>query len=376
MLELDNKPDMLELDNNLILNNANENIEEDPPCNYIIPDVSKLDSCILNNINCNHKVDFNKNVAIVDFSYFVYCRFFAIRSWYCKAYSEKAIPDNYDWTNDIIFMEKFTQLFMKKLYLLCKKKDIPYENIIYILDCKHSNNWRVIKDTEYKGTRLESHKRNKFNNFNIFDFVKKTILVEQQKRYGNLVFYHKHLEADDLVAILCNYLSSNKTVLKFNGSISIIASDKDYIQLCQNNINLYDLNGKAISDNILGNHLSCQDYLIIKILIGDPSDNIPCCYIGNEFVKKCGINPARTKTYVKATFKMVEHILLTPYGKSNLYNYLMFCRQNNMANMANTFINITKDNQFITNAKIIDFQNIPDNYFTDVYNMYISNFGS
>lgn len=347
--------------------------DEDPSCNYIIPDVSNLNSCLLNNVGCNHKVNFSKNIAIVDFSYFVYCRFFAIRTWYYKAFPEKEIPDNYDWTKDVVFMEKFTQLFTKKLFTLCNKKNVPKENIIYALDCRHSNNWRVVKDKDYKGTRLDSHTRNKFHNFNIFDFVKRTSLVELQGKYSNLVFYQKHLEADDLVGILCNYLTSNRNILNFQGEINIIANDKDYIQLCQNKINLYDLNGKPVSSLILGTHLSCIDYLIIKIMIGDPSDNIPCCYISKGFIKDCGIKQP-TRSYIKATFKMVETILNTKYGKSNLHNFLMFCRQKNISNISNVFMDITKDKQFIKNAKAIDFQNIPDEYFTEVYNLYQSCF--
>ena len=361
--------------NTLILNNSGDLIEEEPSCSYVIPDITNLKSCILNNIDCNHKVDFTKNIAIVDFSYFVYCRFFAIRTWYFKAFPEKEIPDDYDWTKDVVFMEKFTQLFTKKLFTLCKKKNIPRENIIYVLDCRHSNNWRVVKDKDYKGTRLESHTRNKFHNFNIFDFVKRTALVELQTKYSNLVFYQKHLEADDLVAILCNYFTSNRNILQFQGEVNIIANDKDYIQLCQNKIHLYDLNGKPVSSLILGSHLTCVDYLIIKIMIGDPSDNIPCCYIGKEFIKSCGIK-APTRPHLKATFKLVAQLLNTKYGKSNLHNYLMFCRQKNTANISSVFMEITKDKQFIKNAKAIDFQNIPDEYFTEVYNMYQSCFQS
>ena len=367
---LDNPLTVPTTDNNSVPSN-----EEDPICNYIIPDVTELKPCLLNNEGCGHKVDFSKNIGIVDFSYFVYCRFFAVRTWYYKAFPEKEIPDEYDWTKDVVFMEKFTNLFTKKLFAFCKKKGIPRENIIYALDCRHNNNWRVVKDKDYKGTRLESHTRNKFHNFNIFDFVKRTALVELQGKYSNLVFYQKHLEADDLVGILCNYLTSNRNVLNFHGEVNIIANDKDYIQLCQNKVHLFDLNGKPVSSLILGSHLSCVDYLIIKIMIGDPSDNIPCCYISKEFIKNCGIKQP-TRSHIKATFKLVEALLNTKYGKSNLHNFLMFCRQKNTSNISSVFMDITKDKQFIKNAKAIDFQNIPDEYFTDVYNLYQSCFQS
>jgi len=369
----DVKMEVLPLTNTQVNTNQVTQNNEDPNCNYIIPDVSNLKPCLLNNEDCSHKVDFRKNIAIVDFSYFVYCRFFAIRTWYYKAFPEKEIPDSYDWTNDVVFMEKFTQLLTKKLFILCNKKGIPKENIIYVLDCRHNNNWRVINDKDYKGTRLESHTRNKFHNFNIFDIVKRTVLVELQNKYSNLVFYQKHLEADDLVGILCNYLTSNRNILNFQGEINIIANDKDYIQLCQNKTHLFDLNGKPVSSLILGSHLSCIDYLIIKIMIGDPSDNIPCCYVGKEFIKNCGIK-APTRHYIKANSKLVKLLLNTKYGKSTLHNFLMFCRQKNTSNISSTFMDITKNKQFIKNAKAIDFQNIPDEYFTEVYNLYQSCF--
>ena len=342
---------------------------EDPNCNYIIPDVTNLNPCLLNNEGHSHKVDFSKNIAIVDFSYFVYCRFFAIRTWYYKAFPEKEIPNGYDWTKDVVFMEKFTNLLTKKLFILCNKKCIPKENIIYVLDCRHNNNWRVINDKDYKGTRLASHTRNKFHNFNIFDIVKRTTLVKLQNKYSNLVFYQKHLEADDLVGILCNYLTSNRNVLNFQGDINIIANDKDYIQLCQNKTHLFDLNGKPVSSLILDSDLSCTDFLIIKIMIGDPSDNIPCCYVSKDFIKTCGIKPP-TRHYIKANFKLVKLLLNNKYGKSILHNFLMFCRQKNTRNISRLFMDITRGNQFIKNANAIDFQNIPDEYFTEVYNLY------
>ena len=82
-------------DNSLTVPNTNNNSPpsngEDPICNYIIPDITDLKPCLLNNEGCRHKVDFSKNIGIVDFSYFVYCRFFAIRTWK-KSISRKGNP--------------------------------------------------------------------------------------------------------------------------------------------------------------------------------------------------------------------------------------------------------------------------------------------
>ena len=68
-------------------------------------------------------------------------------------------------------------------------------------------------------------------------------------------------------------------------TIYIITSDKDYLQLSNNNVFLYNLAFKNISLNKSSTGNAKND-LEIKIIMGDSSDNIPSVF------PKCGFKTA------------------------------------------------------------------------------------
>ena len=68
---------------------------------------------------------------------------------------------------------------------------IDIENIVFCIDCPHKDIWRLEDYTEYKGTRKESHRKNEFNSWDLFKYIKQTYLAELVSKYREIA-----LEAD------------------------------------------------------------------------------------------------------------------------------------------------------------------------------------
>lgn len=324
-----------------------------------------------NNFDCDDNVlDLNSNICIVDLSYMTFTRFFAVRRWYeIKMKAENPdwhVSDDYNWKDDKEFMEKFDKLFFDKLFKLCASKNIPKHNIIFAKDCKHTSNWRVISKKTYKETRKDSHIKNKFYNFDIFPHVRNNLIRELQEEKRNILLSDENLEADDIIALTISYLKSKD----YQHHITIMANDKDYVQICNSKVNCCDLNGKSLSQRILKDFSGSREYLIYKILFGDISDNLSACMFSKKFLKEANINTK--KDYLKATDTNIKKV----FNKEDCYNllmdYLEYARDiqilspcdlsNKWYNKEAVFHIITKDRQFESNAKMIDFENIPNEY--------------
>lgn len=332
-----------------------------------------------------HKLDLSKSICLVDLSYLTFTRYFAMRIWYKNAHPDKNLPDDYDYFSDDIFMEKFNLLFHKKVYDICQSLSVPRENIVYGVDCHHKENWRVKADKNYKGTRAESHVKNNFTNFEIFPHVRNNILKPIQDDLGNVMLYHPHLEADDVLALLHNYLRQTKNYKK---NIYIIANDKDYIQLCNPKTHIVDINKKFIGDKHLEQYeefikkekinetypeiTSNIMFLLAKILMGDISDNIPPCNISTQFLKDNKLIKNSKKQYSKCTKSLINKLLFNKNILTEIYKYLVDTRKCLLENKSLTLsqIDIFENNQFYLNAKFIDFNNIPNKYQIKMFKIY------
>jgi 5'-3' exonuclease len=85
------------------------------------------------------------------------------------------------------------------------------------------------------------------------------------------------LEADDCIAISVKYILEKYPQSK----IYIITSDKDYLQLAEERVELYNLAYKKLTDQKSSSGDPKRD-LFCKIVMGDPSDNI------KSVLQKCG----------------------------------------------------------------------------------------
>jgi 5'-3' exonuclease len=379
--------------NNVInINNINNKIE-------LQPEIKNETSNFIQN-----KLKLDKSILLVDTSYWVYYRFFALRNWYKNANpTVDTSSETFNWLEDKQFMAKYEKLFLESLYTITVKYNVPMCNIVFCIDCPYKDIWRYELNSEYKGTRIDTHKRNNFNSFEIFNVVKDNIIPKLQAKYNLSSVMVSKCEADDVVGNLAPFLedklikpsstttdakvkvtivnkdgddegdeseeltqAKNTSIITNMPKIYILASDNDYIQICNDNIILIDGLGKQLctEKKMKGN----EQYLIRKILTGDVSDNIEACYVSIEYLKSLDPLKNNSKTtkngnceddYKKCTPAVITKIVENPNSYAKLVDILNYIRSNK-TNTSTDKCNFIKNNQFIKNATIMDFKMIPD----------------
>jgi 5'-3' exonuclease len=230
----------------------------------------------MNNIN-----DVNaKNIYILlDTSYFIFYRYYALVNWWKLAMPE--VPLGNPIENED-FVSKFTKTCINKIKEMPKKLKLKLQNsniknknknknikIIASLDCPRHDIWRNTIYDNYKETRIYS------SDFLGGPFFKLGINIIKEMNIPT--FRHNSLEADDINALICKHLLN-----KYNNiMIYIIASDMDYLQLVSEKVKIMTLQYKDIttSKHCSGN---AEFDLFTKIITGDKSDNI------SPVFKKCG----------------------------------------------------------------------------------------
>lgn len=234
---------------------------------------------------------------MIDGSYFIFYRFFALVQWWKLAKKEDT-HENLHLNEE--FVEKFKALCIQTIQNIPKKLKLhksyhSHNKIKYYVgkDCNRSKIWRneYIQNyksgrTEYKDAKNnpgeffkimydETHSKNVFEK--AFETIGKTI-----ENGGCKMLQYDSLEADDCIALYTKYL------LEYNphDEVIIITSDMDYMQLIRQNVSLFNLKYKNI--NTEKNSLGCEKKdLLCKIIMGDKSDNIPSIF------PKCGFKTAK-----------------------------------------------------------------------------------
>jgi len=256
---------------------------------------------------------------LIDTSYVIFYRIFALKTWFSKAFPEIDITDPI--LNET-FMEKYDKLFISSIEKVIKKMklDIPKTHWVFAKDCLCDTIWRYELFKEYKDGRIDNtliasnvFKHTYSNLLNKFCLDNKCKLIGIDK-----------CEADDIIAVITNHLKDN------NKNVVIIANDHDYFQLLESgNVKIINLQNKLLNEKSNG------DDLMMKILIGDKSDNIPPSF------KKCG---------EKTALKLIE--------KPELLEQKL---------------NKEGRNQYDLNKKLIDFNEIPGEYKKNIIEAYLTN---
>lgn len=207
-------------------------------------------------------VNDKKPIMLLDMSYYIFYRYFALTSWWKRAYPDEPL-DIENILSNTIFIEKYNKLFIENIKKIQKKYKIKESTVIFAKDCRRYNIWRNDHYDIYKKTRDDKNKR--FNK-DIFIYTYENIIPELDK-LGINIYCHKNAEADDIIAIL------KKTIRKKYNElpIYIITNDHDYLQLFDDNTYIYNLKGLNLRTKSRGN--SKLD-LQFKIFRGDNSDNI------------------------------------------------------------------------------------------------------
>ena len=222
----------------------------------------------------------NPTFIFVDGSYYCFYRYFALLQWWKNAYPDEPLDDPYQ---NEKFVEKFRKTFVDNLEQIPKKLKIHKEPMKPILivgkDCKRDQIWRNDIFKDYKANRNNGPE----DGFMGGPFFKMAYEEELfQKGGAKAILKHPRLEADDCIAISVKYLLNKYPLCK----IYIITSDRDYLQLNANNVDLYSLTYKNLADGKTSTGNAADD-LKIKIIMGDTSDNIPSVF------PKCGIKTAQ-----------------------------------------------------------------------------------
>jgi len=215
------------------------------------------------------------NYILIDMSYFIFYRYYALIAWWKLAKPE----DNLDipFENEE-FVNKFKKTFIDKIKEIPKKLKIKNMTCVCAKDCQRNNIWRNQNSNIYKANRELD---DRFLGGPFFELAYNIL-----KEMNIPILYHNKLEGDDCIAITVKHIKKQYQEKNNNEyNIYIIASDMDYLQLASDNIVIYNLKYKKLTDSKKWSGDPKKD-LFCKIVMGDISDNIPSIF------KKCGIKTA------------------------------------------------------------------------------------
>lgn len=211
--------------------------------------------------------DSSANVFIlIDGSYFIYYRYFALVRWWKNAHPDEPLKDPFDHTP---FVDKFISSFKSKMMEIPKKIKVRNPITIVAYDCRRNNIWRNEIFAQYKNSRADHPSVEKF-----FRLVQDMNLF--QEAGANAIVQHPRLEADDCLAITVKHILKAYA----DSYIYIITSDTDYLQLLTDKANVFLYNLKFTKVNTSKTSTGdAQKDLFIKVLCGDKSDNIPPLFL-------------------------------------------------------------------------------------------------
>ena len=237
------------------------------------------------------------NFIIIDMSYFIFYRFFALKNWWSFSKKDEPLSENPEQNPE--FMAKFEKTFLEKIREIPKKLKIHKEKYEFIMarDCSRKDIWRNDLYDKYKANRESD------DAIMMSVFFKRAYEILKDQNYD--VLYHNKLEADDCIALVSKNIR-NKTC---GAKMYIIANDMDYLQLQNEDVILINLKYKLLTENKKWFGDAKKD-LFCKIIMGDRSDNIPgvfakCgiksaikCYENKEFFEKKLKDEGRYETYL------------------------------------------------------------------------------
>lgn len=204
-------------------------------------------------------------ILIVDLSYAIFHRFYAIKA-YIKISQREDIELSLEDDN---FKDMYVRTFHQSIYKLCKK--FKPTAVLFALDCPRCDIWRNEIMPEYKDRKkLPDFDEKTFplvinevlpklkDDLLEFKFRKKSLPIEVH------TIQHDRAEADDLVYIYCRHVNREEEKV-------IITGDHDYLQLLDDQTEIYDLKLNMLRNKSLGSN---DKDVLLKVLGGDPSDNI------------------------------------------------------------------------------------------------------
>ena len=214
-----------------------------------------------------------KIFVLVDTSYWIFYRYFAIIQWWGHSNPETPLTNPYE---NEEFVEKFMKTFSESLIGFKKKQKIHKKKVTIIAarDCPRKSIWRNALFSEYKGSRTKDEE---FNGGPFFKHIYQDNNKLLYEAGADAILQFPNLEADDIIALTKNHIRQKYADAK----IYIIANDHDYLQLLDDNTEIVNFQNKFLKEakKVFSEP---QKNLFYKIVLGDKSDNIMPIF------KKCG----------------------------------------------------------------------------------------
>lgn len=356
------------------------------PNNMLNPMMTNPNAVVPVTINTMGKIDKTKPVILVDTSYWLYYRFFALRNWYKKAYPAAAAGNpnfdmEHDWLEDPIFMDKYRKLFIENIKVFARKYKTEMQNVVFCIDCSYKDIWRNSHTTEYKATRPESLKKKQFNSFNVFAYMKKDYLPILQVKYSIKILYNSRCEADDVIGQFAPFL-----IAKGVPAVYIVANDNDYMQICSDKIKMIkgslssafgSSGASSDSSNAASSVGDGTRYLIRKILLGDVSDNIRPCTVNKLLLDKTPtfvnngsiLGNGNEGKNLKVVTKNTVEILLSDEERTSFFLQLLeYIRCGDIKDASDPRLLLVQG--FFDNVRLMDFKMIPGDLQRELENKF------
>jgi 5'-3' exonuclease len=205
--------------------------------------------------------------VVVDMGYLLFYRLTATMRDMSHQRKDDATPTTVDSEDTLVGMFSShlrSQLDkLKKKYGNKKHLKASGTNAVRFIFCKDDhkcNLWRTKFYPAYKANRAEAD-----------DLVHRLQDVVHGicEEYGRVIFVDE-LEADDIAALVVRHIRSKNHETGVKSPIVLVTSDRDYLQLCCDElVTIIDGTGKEVKG------INAKIDLMMKILMGDKSDNIP-----------------------------------------------------------------------------------------------------
>lgn len=210
--------------------------------------------------------------TLVDAGYLLFYRYHATKLWYKRA---RDYTDDLQMASDPDFIDTFTKRVESSIQEILKKNGGEWSTTIICCDCRRSEIWRNQHVQHYKANRDNSNHTGLAEAARHYHQKLKDIVAVQ----GAHMFKVPTAEADDVAAHTKIALQKRFPEARFQ----IITSDMDYFQLLDSQTQIVRLDKKDPCKQSVGDP---QLDLLVKIIVGDKSDNIPGCF------PKCGAKTA------------------------------------------------------------------------------------
>ena len=263
-------------------------------------------------------IDLTSPLLLIDLGYALFYRYSATQVWYKHSHPEEksSLSKDYKWHENEEFVTKMKKMFMVDILELAKKYKIPKTNIIIAEDCRLKDNWRTKLFNDYKAQRSEERERNDWQGAHAFEIIYKDVIPDMIHIHGVHLINSPSVEADDIISQIVIANNNNHTTTHTTTpqklKMVIVASDNDYFQILNDNVDLVNMKGVSQKEKM---KYSPFAHLVEKIIKGDVSDNIPPCQFNKKWLPILIDKDLKTRSkddFVKTNKQIIEHYLKHP----------------------------------------------------------------